>query len=147
MNNKENNFPIEPVTEGILKHMTSPTGNIKSAKIFTKKPTHLLIFQKRIRKRTTKTKIPSPSPEKKVNPVLETCSNIWRRLRIPSPKYKLIYQSLRRTNTTYQNQMESHTQINYFHWRKTNRVWNLKRIHPNRLYYKTKERIDTYTRR
>ena len=99
--------------EGILKHMKRPTGKIKSATTVTKKSIHIIIVQTRKRKMTTTKKVPSPA--KKVNPVLKTCPNILRSLRRPLPTYKLRYQILKRTNPTYQNQMESHRQINYFY--------------------------------
>ena len=55
----------------------------------------------------------SPIPVKKVKPALKTYPNIRRKIRIPLPYYKLRYQSLKSNNPTYQNQMESHTQINF----------------------------------
>ena len=99
VNNKETHLPIESVMEVILKHMTSPTVKIKSSTIVTTNSIHLLIVQTRRRKSKTTTKI--TSPVKKVKLVLKTCPKIWRRLRRPSPPYKLRYQILKRTNTTY----------------------------------------------
>ena len=46
--------------EGILKNRTKTTVKIKSATIFTRKATHLLIVPEKRRKRATTTKIPSP---------------------------------------------------------------------------------------
>ena len=60
--------------EGILKHMTRLTGRIKSATIVTKKSIHLLIVQKRGRKRLMTTT--SPILAKKVKPVLKTYPKI-----------------------------------------------------------------------
>ena len=73
-NHKENPLPSKPVMEVIIKHMTIPTVNIKSATIFTKEAIHISIVQTRIRKRTMTTK--SPSLAKKVKPVLKNCPKI-----------------------------------------------------------------------
>ena len=65
MNNKETHSPRKPDKEGILKHMTRPTGKIKSATIVTTKVIHVLVvpttFKKRIMKMT------SQGPIHKVN--------------------------------------------------------------------------------
>ena len=116
----------------IRKHMTRPNVKLKSAKIVTKTFIHILIFPTRIRKTAIMTTI--PSPVNKVKSVFKTCPNIWRRLRRSSPPYKLIYQILNRNNPAYKTQMESHTQIHFFCWSTTTRLWNLKIIPPNRLY-------------
>ena len=60
--------------EGILKHIKSPTRKIKSATTIIKKAIHILVVQTRGIKRTMTTK--SPSPEKKVKPVLKICPKI-----------------------------------------------------------------------
>ena len=58
----------------IFKHMTRPTGKINIATTFTKKAIYILIVQAIKIKRTTMTKIPSPS--KKADPVLKTYPRI-----------------------------------------------------------------------
>ena len=67
--------------------MTRPTGKIKSTTIVTKKSIHILVVPKiKNKKKMTTT---GPSPLKKVKPVLNNCPNIQRRLKRPSPPYKL----------------------------------------------------------
>ena len=82
--------------EGILKYTTRPTGRIKSATIFTKKTIYLLIVPTRRRKRAMTTT--SPSQVKKVKPVLKNCPKIRRRVRRPSPPYKIRQQISQRNN-------------------------------------------------
>ena len=69
VNNKENLLTSEPAMEGILKHMTRTTRNIKSATIFTKKDINILIVQT-IRKKRMMTKT-IPIPVNKVKPIIK----------------------------------------------------------------------------
>ena len=141
VNHKETTSPRQPVMKVILKHMTGPTGKMKNSTIVTKEAIHLLIFQKRRRKRTTVT---SSSPVNKVKPVLKKFTNIRIRLRRSSPHYKLRQKSLKRTNLKYQTHMESHKQIDSLYWMTTNRFWNPNITQTNRLSSTTAKRRDPY---
>ena len=136
VNHKETPPPRE-------KHITMPTGKIKSATVVTKKAIHILIFPTKTGKRTMTTTI--TSPVKKSEPVLKTCSNIQRRIIITSTTYKIIYKSLNMNNTTYHTQMESHTQVNFLYWRTNTRFWDLNIIQPNIKSSTTTERRDPFT--
>ena len=128
--------------EGFLKHMTRLTAKINRATIFTKNAIQLIIVPIRGRKRMMVMKI--SSPVNKLILVLKTCTNMWRSIRRPLPPYKLTNQILKSKNPTYQTHIESHTQIHFFCWRTSTRVWNLKRIQPNRFFSSTKK-IDSFT--
>ena len=133
------------VTEDILKHMTMPNVNIKSATTVTKKSINILSVQTRIRKRKMTKK--RQSHAKNANTVLKTCLKIRRRLRRTLLPYKVEDQISKRTNPTYLTHMERHRHIHYFYWRRTINGRNLKIIQPNGLSSKMTKIRDPYNKR